>query len=76
MVLGGKVEEIGIGRHYETMAFHACKDGRFWDADVGREIIFNSAWSVHELDAEDKANDMHEAVVSELTAKLERGEKL
>jgi hypothetical protein len=76
MELDGKFEEIGIDRHYETMAFHARKDGRFWDADVSRQFSFDSEWSVQEIDAEDKANDMHEAVVSELTDKLERGEKL
>lgn len=65
---------IGCGRHFETMAFHAKNDGRYWDADVSRQIPFDSEWAIAELDADDKANDMHEAVVAELTEKLASGE--
>lgn len=67
--------KLGPGRYYETMAFHAkSNDTRYHDADVSRQISFNSNWSISELDADDKANDMHEAVVAELTRKLEDGE--
>jgi hypothetical protein len=70
-------EEIGFERHYETMAFHANqKDTRYYDVDVGRPVSFVSNWSISELDADDKANDMHEVVVDELTKKLENGNKL
>lgn len=67
----------GGGRYYETMAFYAKKDGPYWDVDVGRQISFESEWaicadSVKKLprDADNKANDMHEAVVSELVERL------
>jgi hypothetical protein len=68
--------EIGINRHFETMAFHATLEhNRYWEADVNRQISFESPWSIAELDAENEANDMHEAVVDEITAELERGNR-
>ena len=65
---------IGYNRNFETMAFHAKYDGRYWDADVQKEVSFDSPWSIDEIDAEDKANDMHENVVNEITQKLSNGE--
>jgi hypothetical protein len=61
---------IGFDRHFETMAFHAVFDGRYWDADVSKEISLQSSWSIAEVDADDRANDQHEAVVSEISAML------
>jgi len=66
--------EIGYNRYFETMAFHAEHDGRYWDADVSREIHFDSPWAIADLDADDRANDMHETVVNEITARLDAGE--
>jgi len=62
-------------RHFETKAFHAVFDGRYWDADFSREISFESPWCISEVDediraANDRANDQHEAVVSEISARL------
>jgi len=70
-----KIEKIGSDRYYETMAFHAhlCLD-KYWDADVSKEIYFDSPWTVSEKGADDKANEMHEDVVSEITKKLLKGE--
>lgn len=67
-------EQVGFNRYFETMAFHAEYDGRYWDANVSREIGFTSQWSIDEADADDRANDMHEAVVAELTCALVNGE--
>jgi hypothetical protein len=61
-------EQIGYERHFETMAFVATFDGRYWDADVQQQINFRSPWSIGLPDMDDTANDMHEAVVDELTA--------
>lgn len=70
-----KFESIGINRYFETMAFHADPaDTRYHDAEVTREIRFKSPWAIDKLDADDKANDMHEAVVAEITNKLAAGE--
>lgn len=67
-------ERISLNGYFETKTFHAqLEDGRWWDIDVAREINFDSPWVINELDADDKANDMHETVVDEITKKLEDG---
>ena len=72
--LGG-CEEIGAGRYFETMAFHAQRHlDRYWDADVSREVSFASPWFVAQLDGDDIANDQHDAVVDEIARRMERGE--
>lgn len=69
-----KITEIGCDRHFETMAFHSKKgDKRYHDADVTRQIDFESPWSISEEDADDKANDMHEVVVDEIMERLKGG---
>ena len=76
MEIDGKFDTIGAGRHFETMAFHADKnDKRYFDADVSKQVYFDSDWAIAELDADDKANEMHEAVVAEISTKLEKGYK-
>lgn len=68
--------EIGFDRHYETMAFHADPaDTRYHDAD-DQQVYFDSPWAIAEVDADDRANDMHEAVVAEITNRLAAGETL
>jgi len=69
-------ETIGHNRHFETMVFHADKnDKRYCDADVSKQIEFDNDWCIAEQDADDKANEMHEAVVLEITEKLLKGYK-
>ena len=70
--------EIGYDRYYETMAFWAKKDGPYWDADVGREVSFDFNWGIFgderkEMGVDNRANDIHEAVVREVSEKLEKG---
>ncbi|MEN6292594.1 MAG: hypothetical protein ABFD07_11345 [Methanobacterium sp.] len=63
--------EVGHNRYYETMAFHAQRvDDRYWDADIQRPVNFESPWAISELNADDEANDMHEAVVDEIIIML------
>ena len=62
-------EYVGLNRYYETMAFYALKGDKYNDADVSREIRFESKWALKELD-DIKANNMHEKVVEEITEKL------
>jgi hypothetical protein len=70
-----KFQEVGLDRqHFETMAFHAAYDGRYWDADVTREVLFESPWMVREVEADDIANDQHDAVVSEIEQRIVNGE--
>lgn len=76
MVIDGEFEPIGADRHFETMAFHADKnDKRYFDADASKQVHFDSDWSISEVDADDKANEMHEAVVAEISTKLVQGYK-
>ena len=70
-----KFAPIGFERHFETMAFHAKHDGRYWDADVQRQVSFRSSWSIEDCNADDRANDMHEDVVAEIAERLEAGEQ-
>lgn len=73
---GRGYDTIGAGgRYYETMAFKARKTGPYWDADVTKQISFSSEWAICSdtgvkglpEDADNKANEMHEAVVTELS---------
>jgi hypothetical protein len=70
-----KAQTIGHERYYETMAFKAKYKEPYWEADVSREISLDSKWSINECEHETdlKADAMHEAVVSEITAKLIEG---
>jgi len=71
-----KYDKIGLYRYYETMAFHAERRGEFWDADVSREVPFESEWAYSSIEDEWKANKGHIAVVAELVNKLESGQPL
>lgn len=72
LVLNGQIKPVGSSRYFETMAFYAQKkDKRFYDADVTKEFkLFKSKWFISEIDAEDKANEMHEDIVEEISNKL------
>ena len=75
MEIDGKFETVGVGRHFETMAFHSDPtDTRYYDANVSKQVYFDSELAIAEPDADDKANEMHEAVVLEITNKLLAGE--
>lgn len=72
-----KFDTIGFDRYYETMVFHTNKkDKRYQDIDVLKPVAFASNRAIDHLDADDEANDMHEAVVIELTQRLFAGNKL
>ena len=72
----GEPEEIGYRRYYETMAFHAHQEGDYVEANVSRQVSFESMWAISEIETpgiDNLANQMHEAVVAELTEKLIAG---
>ena len=78
MYINGRIDEIGLDRHYETMAFHVDPNsGEYKDIDVKRQVWFESPWALKVkktdkfIDA--KANDMHEAVVKEISDNLAKG---
>lgn len=69
-------ETIGHERYYETMAFHSdLTDTRYYDMNVEKQVSFESEWSIGELDADDKANTMHDNVVKEIKKRLKDGDK-
>ena len=63
-------DTIGLNRYYETMVFQAEKCGVYWDADVAQEIAFEGQWGISEPNNDRCANNMHEAVVAEITAAM------
>ena len=71
-----KFEKISTGRYYETMCFHSLEeDDTYHDADVSKQVFFESNWKIETIiDAVDnKANDMHETVVAEISNNLLKG---
>ena len=80
-IINDKMEQIGNRRYYETMAFEAIANGPYWDADVSSEFSFESKWSITgesiddiPLGVDNIANEMHEAVVAEITETLKEEE--
>jgi len=72
-VEGPGTEEIGIGRFYETMAFRAVFEDPYWEADISNQVNFESPRAISDAkqDADLRANAMHEAVVAEISGKLQ-----
>lgn len=78
----GKFDAIGYDRFFETMAFEAEEQNGYLDADVSREIPFESDWGIFgetwkEIiekypQVDNVANDMHEKVVEELTIAIQK----
>lgn len=69
-----KASTIGINRYYETMAFEAKWEHPYWEVDVTRQVYFESDWAIDhiEFDTDKEANDMHEAVVNELSIEIQK----
>ena len=63
-------DEVGCDRHFETMAFLAKENDKYNDADVSKEVVFDSNWCLPRLDMELEAEEMHEAVVKEISERL------
>lgn len=72
------IDEVGLNRYFETMVFEAKKKGEYIDADVEKPIEFSSKWCIGKEEwlqdgVDNRANEMHEAVVAEIVDKLENG---
>jgi hypothetical protein len=75
--INGRFSPIGAcGRYFETFVFHANKaDKRYFDADTERQIWLDRSCTIDEVDADDRANIMHENIVSEIIVKLKNGDR-
>ena len=69
-VTSGTFAELGYGSFFETMAFMSKENG---DADVTRELLFESKRHLPSPDMELEADAMHEDVVTELSKRLVDG---
>jgi hypothetical protein len=70
------VEMIGSDRYYETMAFHSePSDTEYHDADVKRQVYFDSPWTISERGKDNEADKMHENVVKEISKRMVNGEE-
>lgn len=73
----GEIDTIGFNRYYETMAFHSnATDTIYNDANVSKQVSFDSNWALGEWNTptiDNDADEMHEAVVKELSHKLKIG---
>jgi len=65
-------EDIGSGRHFETMAFHACQEDGYWEADVSRPVDFLGVQGMPwcGLPSDQLANEMHEAAIEEISQNI------
>ena len=63
-------DEVGCDRHFETMAFLAKENDKYNDADVSKEVVFDSNWSLPRPDMELEAEEMHEAVLKEISERM------
>jgi len=75
---GRKIDTIGHERYFETMVFHAHKEGPYWDANVMRgQIDFGSGWAISEIHegVDNEANNMHEDVCAEIHQRMVDGDE-
>ena len=65
------VEKIGLNRYYETMVFEAIQENKYIEADIEKEMPFDSKWEISKIydGVDNEANDMHEAVITEIIDK-------
>ena len=70
-----KASEISVGRFYETMVFLSEEDdNEYHDADVSKHIPTKGARFISNPGRDNEANEMHEAIVAEITERMESGD--
>ena len=80
------IDSIGHRRWYETRAFEAKEEGGYIEADIEKEIFFDSEWGIwgdswkevcdnYHYTPDNAANSMHDKVVSELIEKIKEQKK-
>ena len=69
-----EAQEIGSGRHYETVVFHALTEDGYNDIDIKKgQIEFESDWKTERLEDDLLANTKHDLVVKEIRERLLEG---
>jgi len=60
-----KIDNIGLTRYYETMAFIGKSNGSYIDADIHRELETPPIWTIDAIEeySDSDADEMHEAAV-------------
>ena len=73
----GKYSLVNAYGFYETLVFKADK-APYWDIIPSQQVGFDSKWCIDKMRStiDIEANDMHEAVVHEMTKKLQEGKKV
>jgi hypothetical protein len=69
-----RIEEIGLDRYFETMAFYAVKEGKYWEANILKAFPFESRWEYDKKTDDWEANKGHFVVVQEIVERLEKEE--
>jgi hypothetical protein len=71
----GDRESIGLNRWYETKAFYGDMEDGYIEANVRREIYFDSNSSIDSVydGSDNDANDMHNTVINEISSMLLKG---
>jgi len=69
-------KKINIGRYYETTAFFAKmgKHAKVWNADVTRQVHFESRWFYPCINDMYEVDEGHLLVVREIVDRMEAGE--
>lgn len=66
-----KIERVGWGRYYETMAFIAKKNDKYDDANIDCEVdLMDVDTYIDKPSADIEANEMHENAVSFVSERL------
>ena len=66
--------EVGAGRFYETMVFLSdVEDNEYHEADVSKQIPTLGSWVISNPTSDNEADEMHEAIVSEIIERMESG---
>ena len=70
-----KASEVGLGRFYETMVFLSdANDNKYHDADVTKQVPTLGDCAISDIDSDNEADAMHEAIVAEITGRMEKGD--
>lgn len=66
-----RFDTVASDAYFETMAFEwNGTDTRWYDGDTSKMVDFDTVGRINEVDADDKANEMHDAIVREIADRI------